>query len=110
MGLDFKLVAVKPCVVSDNKGGRLRCVPGDVIPFVKQWEILVRNKQAERVYAVDERRTATPPIPAKLQDLDKDELRDLLAAQGVPPHSIEGSGSKGYVVKADLIAAIEALR
>lgn len=110
MGLDFQLVATKPCIVSGPKGENLHVAPGEVVPFVKQWEVLVANGFADRVYKVDERREAKPAIPSNLDALKVDELRDLLGDLGIPPHRVEGTGTRGTILKKDLIAAIKAAK
>jgi hypothetical protein len=112
MAHDFKLVAKRPVLVGDpaRDNANLLVESGEVVPFCKNWEGLEAIGYVDRVYELDSRRKAKPAIPAKLGDMGKDELRDLLDDLGVPPHSLIGTGSKGYVIKPDLIAAIEAQR
>jgi len=112
MSLEFVLVAKSRCLIGDpaRNNADLSIGPGEIVPFCLNWEVLESHGRVERVYEYDERREAKPPIPENFEDMGKNELRDLLSAQGVPPHSVVGSGSKGYVVKADLVAALGALR
>jgi crotonobetainyl-CoA:carnitine CoA-transferase CaiB-like acyl-CoA transferase len=112
MALEFTLVAKKRCLVGDPKrdNAELLCEPGELVPFCQNWELLEVNGYVDRVYEVDERRAARPAIPAKLNNMTKDELRDLLVELGVPTHHVQGSGTSGYVLKSDLITAVEAVR
>ncbi len=112
MAHNFKLVAKRSVLVGDPARGNadLLVDTGEVVPFCKNWEGLEAIGYVDRVYELDSRRKAKPAIPVKLGGMGKDELRDLLDSLGVPPHSITGTGSNGYVIKPDLIAAIEAQR
>ena len=110
--MDFTLVAKKRCLVGDPKRNNIDLLVeiGEIVPFCTNWEVLEANGYVDRVYQIDERRTARPAIPAKLNKMTKDELRDLLVELGVPTHHVQGSGTGGYVLKGDLVTAVEAVR